>query len=84
MSCRVLQFVAVCCSSVLQSVESFAIPKAQCVAVCCSVLQCIAVCCSVLQHRVAASCCSSVLQSDVSLAIPMVRVWRVAVCCTVK
>jgi len=80
MFCSVLQYVAVCCSMLLQGVVTcYKLHSAvymyggSCGAVCCSVLQCVvAGCCSVLQRCVCrwyVMCCS-ILQS-------------VAVCCSV-
>ena len=76
--CRVLQFVAVCCSMLLciyirgcASIIAWYSPQTlQCDAACCSVMQRVAVCTSVL-HRVAVCCrmlqcvagCGSMLQS---------------------
>jgi len=56
----VLQCVAVCCSSVLQCVAVRCLVLQQCVAVYCSVFQCVAVCCSVMQCD--AVCCSNMMQ----------------------
>jgi len=69
-SCRALQYVAVCCNGLQRVVEPFELcvqcngrviedGMMQYIAVCCSVLQCVVVCCSVLQCVVI---CRDVLQ----------------------
>jgi len=47
-SCRVLQFVAVCCSAIVpHNAQEISCIVLQYAAVCCSVLQCVTVCCRV-------------------------------------
>ena len=61
--CRVLQYVAACCSAQEKNVKHSAASFVWYCSVCCSVLQCTAVCCSMLQR--ATMCYSSPKKSRV-------------------
>jgi len=83
---KVLQYVTVCCTSVLQYVEMCVV---QCVAVWCSVVQCGAVWCSVMQcdargarnELLAAFAAGKLLQSVAAVCYRMLKC--IAVCCSV-